>query len=215
MKGRPAMFGSETPRMRPQHSRPLHPAAHRFVGVLVAVALALALPAAATASASATASALASGTPAPPPVVSIASPAFSDIATTAAKLGTRGIAAATPGSPTADRGATYAGGGTLQQYLDSMWEMVSWIHADAARPSVAVERAIAPSEVAAVTVTCLRDEGFASAELVPAGVAAPGDGAAPGVSAAPSVDPGPEAEADPLRYHLALYVCAARYPVAD
>lgn len=98
-----------------------------------------------------------------------------------------------------DLGPWFAGGTTLQQYLDSMWQMVSWVHGDAERPRVKVVRAIPPSEAAVVTANCLRSEGFPAATL------ADGSG----------VDPGPEAHGDLLRYHLALYVCAARFPVLN
>ena len=82
-------------------------------------------------------------------------------------------------------------------YIDMMWSMVSWIHPDAVRPATVVERTVGATEVAEITVTCLRGEGFPNARVVDHG----------------GVEPGIEAVTEPEKYHIALYVCAARYPI--
>jgi len=83
------------------------------------------------------------------------------------------------------------------EYIDMMWSMVSWIHPDAVRPATVVERTVTASEVAEITVTCLRGEGFPNARVVDHN----------------GVEPGIEATKEPEKYHIALYVCAARYPI--
>ena len=181
------------------HTQGNHRGVRRILGAGLAVVLALALPAASAAAADAAATGNAGD-------ASAAGDAGSRVGATA-YVDADAYPAASPldlgGTTVAGTyvGGAYVGGMTLPQYLDSMWEMVSWIHEDAARPEVAVVRVIAPSEAATVTVECLHSEGFPAATLTAS-------------AAAQGVEPGPEADRDLLRYHLALYTCAARYPIS-
>ncbi|MCU1407130.1 MAG: hypothetical protein JWQ43_3433 [Glaciihabitans sp.] len=84
-------------------------------------------------------------------------------------------------------------------YLDAMWAMVAEVAPTAVQPQVPVVRLITAEEAAAVTAGCLREEGFVDAMATLDG----------------GLEPGVEASAAPERYFVALYVCAARYPIAE
>ncbi|WP_439564168.1 hypothetical protein [Microcella sp.] len=86
----------------------------------------------------------------------------------------------------------------MQETLDQAWREVVAVDPGAVRPDVELIRLVSLDEWAPTTASCLADEGFKDVTI---------DASGQGVLV------GDLAEAQRSAYQLALYVCAARYPL--